>query len=378
MSLVLDEHRQYLSDTVRLEAFEAAIRATVQSGDVVVDLGSGTGILGFLACAAGASRVYAIEVGGMIQLAREIARANGFADRIVFVPGLSTQVELPERADVVVTDQIGRFGWDASGWEYLADAKRRFLRDRGRIVPESVTLVTAPVNAPVLMSQVDFWTGRPAGLDFRPARAWAVNTGYPATYSAEQLLGPPAPIMRVDLRQVGIEPFRARAVTPISHDGVLHGVAGWFKAELAPSVTLTNSPLAERRIRRQNEFFPIERPVDVRAGDDIAIDLRIDPLEIAMAWQVQILRSGVELASFRHSTWTGMLISAETLRRTRPDFTPRLTPRGLARRTVLELCDGTRALADVEREMYARHRDLFRSPAEACGFVAEVVTAYAD
>ena len=75
--MILDEHRQYLSDSVRVAALSAAIHRVVKPGDIVVDLGAGTGILGLVACRAGASRVYAIEEGGMIEVAREIARANG-------------------------------------------------------------------------------------------------------------------------------------------------------------------------------------------------------------------------------------------------------------------------------------------------------------
>jgi hypothetical protein len=118
--------------------------------------------------------------------------------------------------------------------------------------------------------------------------------------------------------------------------------------------------------------------VDLAEGDEVTVAMAIDPVEIVVSWDVTVARSGQVRASFRHSTWSGMLISAEELRRTRTDFIPRLTPRGIARRTVLELCDGARPLADVERETYSRHRALFRSSAEASAFVAEVVTRYAD
>jgi protein arginine N-methyltransferase 1 len=81
-------------------------------------------------------------------------------------------------------------------------------------------------------------------------------------------------------------------------------------------------------------------------------------------------------ARFRQSTLKGMLLSREELRRTHPAFVPRLTPRGDARLSVLNLCDGQRPLADIEREVFERHPDLFRTLGEAATFVAEVVTRY--
>jgi hypothetical protein len=59
-----------------------------------------------------------------------------------------------------------------------------------------------------------------------------------------------------------------------------------------------------------------------------------------------------------------------------PRSVPVLTDRGEARRSILELCDGIRTLADVEREVYDRHPSLFKSRDEAAAFVAEVVTRY--
>jgi predicted RNA methylase len=102
MSLVVDAHREFLSDAVRLRAYEAAICRHVRAGDVVVDLGAGSGILGLLACRAGASRVYAIEPSGLIELARAIAVENGVADRIRWIHQAAVEVTLPERADVLV------------------------------------------------------------------------------------------------------------------------------------------------------------------------------------------------------------------------------------------------------------------------------------
>src|SRR4051812_29416099 len=133
MSLVVDEHRHYLADRSRVGAFVEALRATVRPGDVVLDLASGTGILGLLACQYGASRVYAIESEPIAGLAREIARDNGFADRIIPIQALSTRASLPEPVDVIVTDLAGRFGFEAGLVEVIGDARRRFLKPGGRL-----------------------------------------------------------------------------------------------------------------------------------------------------------------------------------------------------------------------------------------------------
>ena len=70
---MLEEHRVYLSDRVRLAAFRRAIRAKVRPGMVVLDLGAGTGILGLMALRAGAARVYAVKARPVLQAAREQA-----------------------------------------------------------------------------------------------------------------------------------------------------------------------------------------------------------------------------------------------------------------------------------------------------------------
>jgi len=110
--------------------------------------------------------------------------------------------------------------------------------------------------------------------------------------------------------------------------------------------------------------------VPLRAGDAVDVSMRIRPSDLLVKWTVD---AGGR--RFSHSTLAGMLIPREDLERTRPAFTPRLTGRGVARRTVLELCDG-RPLDAIEREVFERHRDLFDSEAAAHVFVAEVVTRY--
>lgn len=375
MSLKFDEHRQYLEDTHRLTAFRRAIDATVRPGDVVVDLGCGTGILGLMACRAGASRVYAIDDGGMIGVARQAAAANGYADRIVHIQGNSMRVSLPEQAHVIVSDQIGRLGFEAGVIEYFADAARRFLRPGGRLVPASVATWLAPIEAPALTTVVDFWRSTPAGFDFSSVSEGAVNTGYPATLAVGQNLAPAQPVLQF---VCGDEASAVKgAVTfEVTRQGLLSGLGGWFIADLASGITMTNAPGASDRIARRQAFLPIAHPVRVDIGDQIDVVLRARPVEVVLAWDVRVTRAGAVVAHARHSTLGGMLVPRETLLRTDPTRRPQLTPWADARATVLTLCDGRHTLAEIESATALRHAGLFASEGEAQEFVAEVVTRY--
>lgn len=373
MSLVVDAHREYLSDRARLDAFDRAIAATVRPGDVVVDLGAGTGILGLLACRAGAARVYAIEADGMIEVARAFARDNGVADRVVFLRGHSTEVQLPEPADVLVGDLIGRMGFEAGVFEMYADA-RRWLKPDARVIPSAITIAAAPVEQPEASRDVQFWQTPVAGFRMDAALDWALNTGYPRHVDrADVLSGETASSTFSPI--AGDALLRLRGDVPITRAGTVHGIAAWFSAAMAPGVEMTNAPGAPSRINRRNVFLPLRQPCAVSAGDRASIDLSIRPSDLLVTWTVEIA-TAEGVSRTRHSTLSGMLLAREDLRAHDPLSRPRLTPRGEARRTLLGLCDGGHPLVDIEREMRRRHPDLFALPADAEAFVAEVVSRY--
>jgi protein arginine N-methyltransferase 1 len=382
----LKEHRQYLQDASRVGAFERGIAAAVRPGDVVVDLGCGTGILGFLACRAGASRVYAIDEGGMAEVARSLAAANGFADRITIIRGHSGAVSLPERADVVVSDQIGYFGFEAGVLDYFEDARRRFLKPGGRFVPRQVSLWVAPIACAELWDDTAFWSTRPYGFEMSPAQDIAWNSGHALRVETDDLLAAGRCAASLTLG----EPHRCISFTvdlPIERAATMHGVAGWFVAGMDGDTTMSNAPGDPRRINRRNLVFLLDRPLAVTPGEVVRVHMLIRPHESLVRWVIErwpdaeALQSGDEsrrLDRFDQSTFRGMLISADEVRRTRPSSVPRLSERGLARKLVLDLTDGRSTVADIEQALFARYPGLFADASDAGRFVAEVVTRYAE
>ena len=77
-------HNDMIYDEHRVTAYQRAIERTVKAGDVVIDVGTGTGILAFLCLRAGAARVHAIDRSPVINWARRLAESNGMVDQIIF------------------------------------------------------------------------------------------------------------------------------------------------------------------------------------------------------------------------------------------------------------------------------------------------------
>lgn len=96
-----------LVDQDRVLALQNVIRKTVKKGDVVVDLGTGTGILAMFAADAGAKKVYAVETDTNLHKTLETNfRVNGHYKIIKLIKDDARMVELPEKVDVVICEMV--------------------------------------------------------------------------------------------------------------------------------------------------------------------------------------------------------------------------------------------------------------------------------
>ena len=128
-------HRSMIGDRVRTEAFRRAIDSAVRPGDVVLDVGAGSGILSVFAARAGAARVYAVEQTSIAVFAQELAAANGVADTVQVIQADVLDIEPPERVDVIVSEWLGGFGIDEGMLPPVIVARDRWLKPGGIIDP---------------------------------------------------------------------------------------------------------------------------------------------------------------------------------------------------------------------------------------------------
>ena len=275
-----------LDDAGRLDTWHAAIRATVRPGDVVLDLGAGMGILSLFACEAGAARVYAVESAPSLELARLVAADNGLDDRIVCLSERSQDVELPERADVLLTDTTETFGLNGQLLSAVIDARARLLKPDARLLPSEIELRVAPVEAPRAYSYlVDVWARDVRGFDLSAIRPFAANNKQTSALDAEALLSEPAALGALDLGSLPEPSFAGRARVTATRAGTAHGLVGFFAARLAEGITLSNDP-RQATVRYAGALLPLAEPLALATGDELAIEVSTDDGR-EWSWQVE-------------------------------------------------------------------------------------------
>ena len=370
-------HRFLLSDTRdRLTLLQRAIARTVKPGDIVLDLGTGTGILAFIACLAGARKVYAIEREPVVELARLVSRENGFDDRIVFLDRSSEEIDLPEPVDLIVTDTFGTWGLQKGGIQSVIDLRRRWLKPGGGLIPRSIELFLAPVEAPAVYDDcIALWDRRAFQVDLSPIRQLAVNNTYPVRLREDAFLGDPVSIAVADLSSIEGGAFKGQTRHIVRRSGTLDGFCAWFSAELGEGLVLNNHPTSTTTNYAQ-EFFPAARRVAVETGDCVDLAISASAIDaIDWRWQTSIRRQNAAepKALFDQSTFWGFPASRSQFAKLASDHVPTLSRRGEAERVLLELLAAKSPLAEIRRTLSAQCPDAFRSDQDLSSFIGEVL-----
>ena len=299
----------------RNRAYAAALERVVKPGAVVLDIGTGTGLLAMLACKAGASRVYAVETSSIVAHAKALAIHNGFAERITFFEQSSLTLTLPEPVDVIVSDIRGVLPLAANALTSLIDARQRFLRPGGRMVPAKDVVYGAMVSAPGIYSDVvEAWQGSGSGIDGAPLRTAAIQQVTPVDAGDLHVLGDVVEWSAIDYLNCesasATGRLRWHATERLEPS---HGFALWFEARLADGVTYRSGPGSGDDLYGA-AFFPWPEPLSFAAGTVIDVDLRADLVSgsYVWTWRTDIITDG-EQRTFNQSTFAGSPMSRATI-----------------------------------------------------------------
>ncbi|KAJ0234125.1 histone-arginine methyltransferase 1.3 [Hirschfeldia incana] len=279
-------HQQnMLQDYVRTGTYYAAVMENRSdfAGRVVVDVGAGSGILSMFAAQAGAKHVYAVEASEMAEYARKLIAGNpSFADRITVIKGKVEDIELPEKADVLISEPMGTLLVNERMLESYVIARDRFMSPKGKMFPTVGRIHMAPFSDEFLFIEMAnkalFWQQQNYyGVDLTPLFESA-HKGYFSqpvvdAFDPRLLVAPPM-FHTIDFTQMKEEDFYEIDI-PLKFTASMctrvHGLACWFDVLFDGSTVqrwLTTAPGAPTTHWYQIRCV-LAQPIYVMAGQEI-------------------------------------------------------------------------------------------------------------
>lgn len=289
----IEYHRTLIADRARNAAFHRALAKVIAKGrTLVADIGAGTGLLGLMAAKLGARDVFLYETAEVAQVAAAHIKANR-ARNCHLMPCHSTEMQDPPQVDVVVSETLGNYALEEDIIETLNDARARFLKPGGVVIPARITQVVAPVVSDRIARELAAWDDVGFDLDLSVAASMSLNNAYVRTVKPSELLGGMSGGMvwdTVDLTRAAKANRKGEARWTVATPTTVHGFAAWWIADLVDGVSLSTAPGAPSTHWEQL-YFPLLHPLAAKAGDSVAI----------------ALRSRSSIAGGTHLAWTATL-----------------------------------------------------------------------
>lgn len=285
-------HDPALADPERVEAYRKAIGRYVRPGQVVLDVGTGTGLRTLLAAHRGPRKLYAVDPSRHLDTARWVARRHGLSDSIDFVREDSRRFTPPERkVDVLLHEQMGPALFETGLVSRLVGLRERLLRPGGLILPHRFEVFIEPIQLRDEAQLPFIWSQRLPSVDFsclqtlRDAMSPAYFTRTIRAYEVSHLLCEPEPLFTFDLETVkaGELPRSLHATRTVRREGRLDGFCVYYRAIFDADISFTMSPE-----RGQNPSPLMLLRVDSRAfsrNQPLRMELELPDLEDVTSWR---------------------------------------------------------------------------------------------
>ncbi len=316
-----DFHQLMLNDQIRMVAYRNAIQKAVKPGMVVLDLGTGTGILGLWALQAGAKHLYAIDINAeIIPRAIETFNQGGFSGQYDIFHGLSYEINLPTKVDLIISEIIGNLGDNEDFIPILTDARSRFLREEGKMLPLSVCSKLVPVSSTKAHQQVKSQNCKALNAKYslpdlmqKLAIKSPFNLYYDVIIPRACYLSKPQEAKHFSFDGKDQSVYETELIFTVEIEGILTGFKGSFVANLTDSVILdiSGDDIESRTTSDswKHCYLPVEIPVEVKKGDEIYLrysrsypSLRDSAFRQCYQWSGTVKRHGKLIGNFSQST----------------------------------------------------------------------------
>jgi type II protein arginine methyltransferase len=280
-------HFAMLNDEGRNRAFAEAISQAGVKDGLVLDIGSGSGLLAMMAARAGARRVVSCEaVEPIARVAREIIAHNGLADRITVVNALSTSplvaAALDRPATHLVTEIVDCGLLGEGLLPTLRHAREHLLASDATFVPCAARIFYQLVESSAIYR--NNFVSTAADLDVGLFNMFSTRDHFPVRLETwpHRLLSPPRLARAFDLTVDPLLPTINEDQVEIASGGTAHGVILWFELDLGRGITMSNAASGEGTHWMQAAYL-FDRPIAVRGGDTLQLRIVHDDFSITFS-----------------------------------------------------------------------------------------------
>ena len=282
-------HFAMLNDRTRNDAFERAIAKAARGRRLVLDIGTGSGLLAMMAARAGAERVVACEANTpLAQVAARIIARNGYADRITVVAKRSTQLavgqDLPEPADLLISEILDAGLLGEGVIRSFRHACAALITPTAAIIPAAATVYGVLIECPELrrVNPIREINGFDLS-DFDIFRNPVAHGQIALAHEPHRKLSAVFEMARFDFRHLPNE-AKARPLTmAATADGTVQAVAFWFDLRLDDDITLSSGPEGHTRHWLQALTF-LDRDRPVRQGETLQLTVGHNDSHFFFGW----------------------------------------------------------------------------------------------
>lgn len=287
-SLVRPWHFRMMNDRPRNRAYDAALRRAITPDSHVLEIGTGSGLLALMAARAGAARVTTCEMVEIVaEAAADIVRRNGYDERVKVIARKSTDlrmgVDLPQPADVLLSEILGDRLLSEDVLRSTSDARRRLTKSDAILIPHGVAAIARLVGGAFFAEAVA--VGRVEGFDLSPFNRFTPSSLSISMESGSfDSLSDDLEVFRFDLAALEHRPGDTRLRFTARRGGTCLGVLQWLRLHLYEDILFENGPAEQVAPSAWRQvFYPFAAPLELSQGDTVAVRAKHDLSNLAFA-----------------------------------------------------------------------------------------------
>ena len=269
-------HEEMLKDKVRTGSYQKAIlqNKEIFKDKIVLDIGSGTGILSFFAAQAGARHVYGIEFADIADYSIDIIKKNNMQDKITIIKAKVEEAQLPvKKVDIILSEWMGYFLLYESMLDCVLYARDKWLKKDGYMFPDRAQMFLAAIEDKNYKNRkINTWNNV-YGFNMNCIKEAAIAEPLIDNCTEDYLISSSCKIYDIDLYKVTKEEldFMSGYEVEFIGDECFNGLVSWFNVsfnKVQNKVVLPTGPNDEPTHWKQVVFY-IEDNVDVQKGEKL-------------------------------------------------------------------------------------------------------------